>query len=123
LQPSLEEKLPFPVATLLMGVIWAVWHLPLWLIKDASQSSTNFFLFLCFCIFLSFLLAALYKLTHSVLACTLLHAWSNVMSNMFAKSPDLKMILMYLSLTIAAAVIYILVDRKAKAEKSVTKAV
>ena len=29
LQPSLEKILPFPLATVTTGLIWAVWHLPL----------------------------------------------------------------------------------------------
>ena len=45
------------------------------------------------------------------------------MSAMFAKAPDLKMILMYSALAIAAAIIWILVDRRTKTEKSVTRAV
>jgi CAAX amino terminal protease family. len=122
LQPSLEKRFPFPIATLIMGVIWAVWHLPLWLVKGASQSSVNFFLFLVFCIIFSFALAALYKLTRCVFACSLLHAWSNVLSAMFILYStdirlDSRLIVMSLLEVIAAIVIWTLADRKEKAPK------
>ncbi len=127
LQPSLEKKFPFPVATLIMGIIWAVWHLPLWLVKGASQSSANFFLFLVFCIVLSFALAALYKLTECVFACSLLHAWSNVLGAMFTlRSTDIRLdtglIVMSLLEVAAAIVIWMLADRKKKASQKETSA-
>ncbi len=58
LQPSLEKKVPFVVAVLITGSIWAVWHLPLWFIQAASQSSYNFLSFWLFCVVTSFILAA-----------------------------------------------------------------
>lgn len=77
LQPALEEKMPFPLATLLMGCIWSVWHLPLWLLQSASQKNFSFFAFALYCISFSFLLAITYYLTQSVFAAILLHAWGN----------------------------------------------
>lgn len=83
LQPALEEKLPFIAATLFTGVIWAIWHLPLWLLQNASQSSLNFLSFLCWCIALSFVLAVLYRLTKSIIICVCFHAWCNAIGGLF----------------------------------------
>lgn len=84
LQPSLEQKLPFFVACLLTGVIWAIWHLPLWLLQNANQSSMNFLSFLCWCISASFVLAVLYRLTGSVMICVCFHAWCNAIGGLFS---------------------------------------
>ena len=42
LQPSLEKILPFPLATVATGLIWAVWHLPLFFMPGSSQAGTSF---------------------------------------------------------------------------------
>lgn len=63
LQPSLEKILPFPLATVTTGLIWAVWHLPLF--------------FTAACLLARFWLAALYKVSQSVLYCVLFHGLIN----------------------------------------------
>lgn len=83
LQPVLEEKAGFIPGTILMGIIWAVWHLPLWLLKSADQSRFLFGAFFMYCIMLSFLLGLTYALTKSVLAAILIHAWQNVMTTLY----------------------------------------
>lgn len=83
LQPALEQKLPFFVATLFTGVIWAIWHLPLWLLQNAGQSSMKFLSFLCWIIAMSFLLAVIYRLTGSVIICVCFHAWFNALGGLF----------------------------------------
>lgn len=77
LQPALEEKMSFIPATLLMGVIWSVWHAPLWLVQSANQKDFLFPVFALYCVALSFLLAVTYRETKCVLAPILLHAWAN----------------------------------------------
>lgn len=119
LQPALEEKLPFFVASIISGVLWAVWHIPLWFVRNASQSSMNFISFLCYCIMGAFVLAALYKLTKSVFACVLLHAWANVLGGMFTTdnltSPiDIKLIIIYLIKIFASIIICAAIDKKSK---------
>ena len=116
-QPALEEKLPFPVAAALAGVVWAVWHLPLWFIQNAAQAAMNFPAFMCHCVALAFVLAALYKLTKSVFACVALHAWTNVLSGMFTMDtltspPDAKLLAFYAVEIAAAVLIGVFVGRK-----------
>ena len=118
LQPALEEKMPFVAATFIIGIIWTVWHLPLWLIQNANQSSMNILAFFAHCVTFGFVLAALYKLTKSVFACVLLHAWSNALGTSFTldfltNTPDMKLIMVYI-LEIAIAIIICLIADKTK---------
>ncbi|MGL6197526.1 MAG: CPBP family intramembrane glutamic endopeptidase [Lachnospiraceae bacterium] len=78
LQPCLEKKFSFTAAALIEGLIWAVWHLPLWFVSGTSQSSYNFISFASYCLALGFMLAAFYQLTKCIFAGVLLHAWGNV---------------------------------------------
>jgi len=119
LQPALEEKLPFIVATLCVGVIWAVWHIPSWFVQSIGMSSLNFLSFTLHCIALSFVMAALYKLTKSVFACVLFHSWSNALGNVFSMDylvdpPDFKLIVICTLLIIPAIIICVFVDKKKK---------
>jgi len=43
--PFLEKRFGCMLAPLIMGVIWSVWHLPLWFIPESIQSYMNFFCF------------------------------------------------------------------------------
>jgi membrane protease YdiL (CAAX protease family) len=119
LQPSLEKKLPTIIAVLLTGIIWVVWHLPLWSIKLANQVSFNFWSFAFSMIVLSFVLAAVYKLTKCVFACVIIHAWSNVLNGLFIGSPlvslpGMRVILIYLLEIIVSIIIIQLAVKKSK---------
>jgi len=123
LQPALEEKLPFPVATAILGILWAVWHVPLWFIQNGNQSSMNFVSFLCHCVVLAFVLALLYKLTKSVFACVLLHAWVNVLGGMFTRKTleapvDFKVLFIYGIEIVLTIIAFYVVDSKVKWVKS-----
>lgn len=63
-QPALEEKMTFIPATLLQGIIWTIWHTPLWFVQNANQSNFNFISFMLYCIAFSFSLALLYKVSN-----------------------------------------------------------
>lgn len=74
LQPALEEKMPFVLAIFTQGIIWSVWHIPLWFIQNANQSKYNFISFMLYCIAFSFSLALLYRISKCVWAVIILHA-------------------------------------------------
>lgn len=78
LQPALEEKVGFFLATFIQGIIWSLWHLPLWFVQNANQSNFNFIAFSMYCIAFSFSLALLYRISKSVIMVVFLHAWGNV---------------------------------------------
>lgn len=83
MQPLLEDKFSFPVATLITGVVWGIWHIPLWFVDGASQQNIPFVLFLLMGIYLSFLFAAVYKKTKSVFYCSILHGLTNTLLSLF----------------------------------------
>ena len=83
MQPLLEEKFPFPVATLITGVVWGVWHLPLWFVDGTSQQNIPFVLFMVLGVLLSFFFAAVYKKTKSVFYCCVLHGLTNTLLSVF----------------------------------------
>ena len=79
LTPKLEEKMPFPAAITVSGIIWGLWHAPL--IVCGHNFGTNYsgypyagIVLMCvFCIFLGLFLTALVKATNSVIPAALGH--------------------------------------------------
>lgn len=61
MQPFLEKKLSFPLAAIITGSVWSIWHIPLWFVDGASQQNISFVLFFLLGILLSFFFAAVYK--------------------------------------------------------------
>lgn len=111
LQPLMEKvmskkiknrTLSFIVATLCVGLIWALWHLPLWFVVGSTQQGINYGLFAINCILLSFWLAALYRKTHSVLFCMILHGLTNVLMGYFAIKINAVFIIGYIVITVLA---------------------
>lgn len=101
LQPLFEKRFSFLTAALIEGVIWSVWHLPLWLIPNTSQRAMNFPAFALYTIILGLTLAAAYRLTNSIWASILLHAWGNtVLGGMYTLTtlnnfPDARTFMVY----------------------------
>lgn len=78
-----NHTLRFVVATLAIGVIWAIWHLPLWFVNGSTQQSIPFGWFFLSTIILSFWLGCIYYKSNSVFYCMLLHGLSNVLMSFF----------------------------------------
>lgn len=77
LQPKLEKETGYLVSVLIVGVIWSIWHLPLWLINGTVQSALPFAAYTFLAIILSFSFSALYKYTQNIFLCIFSHAWFN----------------------------------------------
>lgn len=77
LQPELEKKLPFTVSTVIVSVIWWLWHLPLFFIQGVTQYGQNFFAFGLGVLGLAFALACIRKTTGSAWLCVLFHSMIN----------------------------------------------
>lgn len=77
LQPKLEKLTNYVISTLLVGLIWSVWHLPLWFVSGTVQSALPFAGYAFVVIILSFSLTTLYKYTNNILLVVFSHAWFN----------------------------------------------
>ncbi|KRG17040.1 peptidase [Lederbergia galactosidilytica] len=81
LQPALQKKWSSFTSTLIVGSIWAIWHLiwhlPLWFIVGSNQMSMNFLWFTIIALALSFLMTVIYLTTKSIFLCIIFHALIN----------------------------------------------
>jgi len=78
LYPILAEKYGWLASALIVGVLWALWHLPLWLI-ESPQSEIPFWAFSVNVILLSIIMSMIMNYSDgSVLFVVLLHLIFNV---------------------------------------------
>jgi len=83
LNPALERKLPFALACFITGIIWSLWHLPVFFIDNSPQAEINFFIFTIISIGLSFAYAAVYRISKSIWLCVLIHSLNNALYGSF----------------------------------------
>ena len=85
LQPVLERRFPFALSTMIMGVIWALWHLPLFLIAGTNQN-----LYMSYPVFAvgifgtAFILAFLRNYSKGIWPCILFHSTVNALAASYA---------------------------------------
>ena len=83
LQPELEKKCSFTLSTLIVSVIWWLWHMPLYFINGTGQYGQNYPVFGLTVLGLSFALASIRKNTGSVWLCVLFHCLVNALSGIY----------------------------------------
>ena len=83
LQPELEKKYGFNLATIFTAIIWWVWHLPIFFIKGTANANMNYFLFGIMCLTLCYALATIRKVSKGVFPCILTHCLINGLSATF----------------------------------------
>lgn len=83
LQPELEKTFSHTVSTVLVSLVWWVWHLPLFYIPGVSQYGANFICFGINVLGLSFALAAIKKVTKSTWLCVFFHCMINSLHGIF----------------------------------------
>ena len=83
LQPELEKKFSFNLATILTGITWWLWHFPIFFIKGTANTNMNYFLFGIMCLTLSYALATIRKISNGVFPCILAHSLINGLSAIF----------------------------------------
>jgi uncharacterized protein len=81
-QPEMERPINRPVAAVLVGLIWALWHLPLFVLPGVAQYGTNFPVFAVGVVGNAMMLAWLYGRTESILLCIVFHATLNVVATL-----------------------------------------
>ncbi|MGA3137034.1 MAG: type II CAAX endopeptidase family protein [Terracidiphilus sp.] len=79
-QPEMEQGIGRPAAAVLVGLIWSLWHLPLFFLPGVGQYGTNFLSFLIGVVGNALILAWLYGRTQSILLCILFHAGLNTVA-------------------------------------------
>jgi len=111
LQPYFDKKFPFFISVFFVSVLWAVWHIPLWFVANTAQSQMSFMIFYAQILINSFTLAAILKVTNSVVFCMLYHAWGNAVFLIIPFEMNLGIMAGY-SLEAAAAIILCLIYSK-----------
>lgn len=87
--PSLEARFHPLWASLILGVIWTAWHLPLFFISDSAQHGTPFLLFALLTILLTVLITWVYHGSgDSLLLVMLFHAAVNTWPGPLMISPE-----------------------------------
>ncbi len=104
LMRALDKKLKHPLANfvvsmLIIGAVWAVWHLPLWFVAGSTQQGIPFHWFAVSTILLAFWLGCLYVKTQSVVFCMMLHGLSNVLMSFFVIKINWILVLGFVVLT------------------------
>ena len=102
MQPIMESKMPFPFATLITGVVWSVWHIPLWYVDGTSQQNMSFLLFTLLGVLLSFWLATVYKRTQSVFFCSVLHGLNNTLLASFVIKVNMILVIGFIVMLICS---------------------
>jgi len=77
--PHLEVVFGWLGAGLVLGILWASWHLPMFFVSGSNQYGSSFFKYMCVLTIWSLFMAMLYYQTNgSVLLCMIFHAAANV---------------------------------------------
>ncbi|PFD36453.1 CPBP family intramembrane metalloprotease [Bacillus cereus] len=77
LQPALQKRFSAFFSTVIVSIIWAIWHLPLWFIPGTNQTQRDFISFTITTIAVSFILTTIYNATKSIFMCLIFHALLN----------------------------------------------
>ncbi|MFC9894556.1 CPBP family intramembrane glutamic endopeptidase [Nocardia sp. NPDC127579] len=87
--PHLQERLPVWAANLLLGVVWSLWHLPLWWNPAVGQHDSNYPLYVVSTTGFAVLLGWLYNSTGgNVLVIVTAHTFANLAYGLQAAAID-----------------------------------
>lgn len=117
LQPELEKQFPFTISTVIVSIIWWLWHLPLFFIQGVFQYGQNYFVFGITVLGLSFALASIRKISGSVWLCVLFHCLANTLSGIYVINENIWGNIVSTSLLILCAYIFMAINGKVKKNK------
>ena len=87
LQPELDKKYGFVLSSIYVGIIWILWHIPLFFIPGTNHGEglINFWMFIVQLIAFRFFNGAIYKISGKgrVFMCVLFHTMFNAASPIF----------------------------------------
>jgi uncharacterized protein len=111
--PRLQSRMSALSASLILGPIWALWHLPLWLTGDPYKTPTFYVPFFFSVIALSVILTWVYNSTGgSLLLVVLLHATYNLPMTLAEEDVGTRAtlpVLLYFGLLVVAAIVVVIV--------------
>lgn len=112
LQPELEKKFGFNIATILTAIIWWVWHLPIFFIQGTANEDMNYFLFGIMCLALCYALATIRKVSEGVFPCILTHCLINGLSAVFVFNYSFLSCCITLIVTIIVSMLVLSINKK-----------
>ena len=111
LQPQMEKKMHAVPVAFIFTAYWVIWHLPLFFLPIDPRGPFEIFFMLGFFMTNAFTMAAIYKLTNSVLLCVFFHAWGNALTNAFMPTPNWQTILGFSLEWLVAMIVLILCEK------------
>ena len=80
----LENKFGLLFGSLILGITWSIWHIPMWFLPESGQLNHHFFGFTMQSIGLSFIFSWIIKASgNRLLSGLIIHGASNTFSNLF----------------------------------------
>ena len=110
--PILEKKVSAPLATLIVGIVWVIWHISLWFIEGNSHQSMSFIWFAVLGLALSYWLSMVYDATRAVMFCMILHGWTNTLMGVVDINQDSLYYVLLVVMTAASMLISIRIRKK-----------
>lgn len=110
--PILEKKVSAPLATLIVGIVWAIWHISLWFIEGNSHQSMSFIWFAVLGLALSYWLSMVYDATRAVMFCMILHGWTNTLMGVVDINQDSLYYVLLAVMTAISTIISIWIQKK-----------
>jgi membrane protease YdiL (CAAX protease family) len=87
--PALQARYSAFIASLILGVVWVFWHLPVFFNPDTSYSDLSFLLFVVFLVPVTILMTWLFNSTAgSVLMAMIFHAVMNSADELWKVLPE-----------------------------------
>jgi uncharacterized protein len=112
LQPALQKRFSAFSSTMIVSIIWAIWHLPLWFISGTNQSERDFISFIITTIAISFVLTTILNATKSIFMCIVFHALLNSFWSVYVPNDRISPAFSTLIFGIFIFIIYKLVIKK-----------
>ena len=112
LQETMEKKYSLPIIGVVIGILWGIWHWPLFMVEVFAHSGYAFSTYLLTTVAFSLLLTLVVYKTGSVLIAILLHAGINAYGNLgfgipMVEAPGVMTYLVVIALVMVGALYFL----------------